>query len=683
MNSNHEGPTAASPGDARRRIFTLSPKHHWSLGALFIVLSSLCTPVRSTAQDPLHGQPDAKYGIREQQQFSAQEHGRPIQSVASPWFDVTHYRLDLHIHPALFLIEGSVTIRGVCDQEQPQFLTFDLMSPMTIDSAAIDRHTSTVSRQSASFTLGIDSLYHLGDILTATIYYHGVPGSTGLGSFVISQHDGIPWIWSLSEPYGARDWWPCKDTPADKADSADMIITTDSTLRVGSNGTLDEVVQNGDGTATWHWKEHYPITTYLISVAITNYAAFSNWFHYTPGDSMQVLNYVLPESLSTAMRSLPVAVEGLKVFSGLYGLYPFIREKYGHAQFGGLGMEHQTMTSLPTFDEETIIHELAHQWFGDMITCRSWPHVWLNEGFATYSQALFHENTDGPASYALFMTNQMARARLAVGSVYALDTTDVRALFNGPRVYSKGAVVLHMLRHILGDTLFFRSIRAYAGDTTLRYGVATTEDFQRDCEQVSHLDLGYFFQEWIYGENYPHYSYAWTTSDSAGSTVLKISLAQNTGTLNPVFFTMPVDFRVSGASWDSTFTLLNNAARQDYTVYLPRHITSLQLDPGEWILKDASGGPAENLPSGFELFQNYPNPFNTTTRIRYSVQHRTHIRIDILNVLGIRISTLFDGIKIPGTYTVDWDGSSMPSGTYYYRLTAGKFTETQKMSLVK
>lgn len=606
-----------------------------------------------------------------------------VQSVASPWFDVTYYRLNLHIHPSSFSIDGNVAIRGKCNQDQPQFLSLDLMSPMTIDSATIDNHPSTIIRQNASFTLGIDSVYHPGDILTASISYHGVPASTGLGSFVETSHTGVPWIWSLSEPYGARDWWPCKDTPADKADSADIIITTDSSLRVGSNGTLNAVSPIINGTQTWFWKEHYPIATYLVSVAITNYVFFSNWFYYTTGESLQVLNYVLPESLSSAEQTLPIAVEGLKVFSGLYGLYPFIKEKYGHAQFGGLGMEHQTMTSIPSFDEETIVHELAHQWFGDMITCKSWSDIWLNEGFATYSQALFHEKTDGPASYALFMANQIARARLAVGSVYALDTIDVRRLFNGPRVYSKGAVVLHMLRHILGDTLFFQSIRAYAGDTTLRYGVATTEDFRRECEHTSGLDLGYFFQEWIYGENYPHYSYTWTTSDSAGSTRLNITLTQTTGTLNPAFFTMPVDFRASGLSWDSTFTVLNNAPNQNYSVILPHHITSLQLDPDEWILKDASGGPAENLPSGFELFQNFPNPFNTSTRIRYSVQHHMHVRIDILNVLGIKISTVLDRTETPGTYTLDWDGSSMPSGTYYYRLTAGRYTETHNMTLIK
>jgi aminopeptidase N len=649
----------------------------------YVLLFSFFTPDCLNTQLFSRQLTDEKFRVHEQSEKSLTRSPAAIQSVGSPWFDVSYYKLDLHIYPSSSSIEGSVRITGRCNQDQPQFLLFDLMNTMGVDSAIVDGRNSTITQQNASLILTLDSVYRPGAVMTATIFYHGTPVGTGLGSFVASVHAGTPWIWSLSEPYGARDWWPCKDTPSDKADSADINITTDSIYKVGSNGILTAVRSNNDGTNTWFWRERYPIATYLISIAITNYSQFSDWFHYTATDSLQILNYVLPESLSVAQQTLPRAVDGLKVFSNLFGPYPFITEKYGHAQFGGDGMEHQTMTSLPSFDEETIIHELAHQWFGDMITCRSWPHLWLNEGFATYCQALFHEKTDGPSSYNLFISTHLQRARAAVGSVFELDTDDVRALFNGPRVYSKGAVVLHMLRHVLGDTLFFRSLHAYANDPTLQYSTATTEDFRRICEQISGSDLGYFFQEWIYGENYPHYNFSWTTRDSTGLTILTLSLSQSTGTLSPEFFTMPIDFKITGTGWDSTVTVFNDATQQSFSFIVPYQVRSVQLDPDNWILKDATGSSDVNLPSSFKLFQNFPNPFNATTQIQYNIQHRMRIRIDVLNVLGITVSTLFDGMQIAGTHILEWDGSRMPSGIYYYRLTAGKFIETRKMTFLK
>ncbi len=619
----------------------------------------------------------------EQDQFTKSTAGENVRSVGSPWLDVTFYALNLRIIPSDPAVSGSVLIRGICHQDNPQFLILDLTNSMVVDSAKIDGVRSVATQQAASFTLSIDSTYHDNDQISALIYYHGTPSSSGLGSFVITSHGNEPWIWSLSEPYGARDWWPCKDVPSDKADSVDITITTDSAFKVGSNGILASIVSHPDGTTTWFWKERYPIATYLVSVAITNFAQFSNWFHYSPVDSLQVLNFVLPESLAAAQRALPRVIDGLGIFSGLFGLYPFIKEKYGHAEFGGLAMEHQTMTSTPSFDEETIIHELSHQWFGDMITCRSWQHLWLNEGFATYCQALFHERNDGTSAYRNFIAAQLDRAKAAVGSVYVSDTSNVRSLFNGARVYSKGAVVLHMLRHILGDTVFFHSLYNYANDLRLKYSTAVTEDFRSVCEQTSHSDLGYFFNEWIYGENYPHYVFSWSLRDSAGSYLVKLRLQQTTGTTSPSLFTMPIDIRFTDTVWDSTVTIFNDSENQTYSFTLPHPVTSVQLDPENWIMKDAIELTTPLLPTTFTLFQNYPNPFNSGTAIKVAVPHHTHLRIDIFNTLGVKVTTLFDGVLSPGIYTKHWNPLDSPTGIYYYRLTSGGTSDTRRMILVK
>jgi Aminopeptidase N len=239
---------------------------------------------------------------------------------------------------------------------------------------------------------------------------------------------------------------------------------------VGSNGSLVEVRDNGNGTLTYHWAERYPIATYLVSLAVADYVVLTDWFHYSPTDSMVILNYVLPTSLVSAIQPLGFVPSMLQFFSDRYGLYPFIREKYGHAQFGwGGAMEHQTMTSTSNFTESTLAHELAHHWFGDMITCANWPSLWLNEGFATYSEALWQEWRHGEAVYRADMRDMMPNAKVATGTLYVQDTSTVAKLFAFDRVYAKGAWVLQMLRHVLGDSTFFRTMRAYANDPRFRF----------------------------------------------------------------------------------------------------------------------------------------------------------------------------------------------------------------------
>jgi aminopeptidase N len=392
------------------------------------------------------------------------------ETAASTWFDVTYYRLELKVLTQPNFLKGKVTITGICRTGNALTLTFDLMDNMSVDSVLVNSQARSFIKQSNSFVISLSHPSTSGEVLSIDIFYEGLPVPTGFGSFIFGSHNSIPWVYSLSEPYGAKDWWPCKDDPSDKADSADIIITCDSTLKVGSQGILVSVTDNGDGTATHYWKERYPIASYLISVAITNYVQFSNWFRYSDTDSMEILNYVLPEHYSDALQNLPHVVDMLEIYSGLLGMYPFIEEKYGHAEFSGGGaMEHQTMTSTVTFNEDVISHELAHQWFGDMITCQTWADLWLNEGFAEYCSALYRERQYGISSYWAYMNIRFDQAKLANGVIGIPDLSNVRSLFNPNRMYSKGASVLHMLRHVLGDSTFFRSIYAYANNPALKF----------------------------------------------------------------------------------------------------------------------------------------------------------------------------------------------------------------------
>jgi aminopeptidase N len=516
---------------------------------------------------------------------------RSISSVtAEDHIDVTYYRLNLRITASSHYIQGDVLMKAKSSVDGLSVITLDLMNALTIDSVLVGGSKVQFTQFTSSFDITLDRTYNNGELLAVDVYYEGVPGSSGFGSFEFSTHSSVPYIWSLSEPYGAKDWWPCKDHPHDKADSADIIVTCDSSFRVGSNGTLVSVVNNLDGTSTFHWQERYPISTYLISVAITNYAQFINWFHYPPNsptDSMQVLNYVLPEHLASAEANLPRILDMLKIYSNLFGRYPFFNEKYGHSEFGwGGGMEHQTMTSVGGFGEGLIAHELAHQWFGDMITCDDWPDIWLNEGFATYCEVLYEEQEYGTNAYWNDIDGDLSYAKTAVGSVSVTDTNDVGYLFDDALVYSKGASVLHMLRHVLGDSTFFHSMYSYAHDARFRFGTATTRGFQSVCESVSGIDLNYFFNEWIFGENYPHYSYGWTSIANSGGYQMALGLSQSTGTLNPSFFTMPIDLKIIGNAWDTTITVFNNAQSQSFVFNLSHQPLSLVFDPQGWILND-------------------------------------------------------------------------------------------------
>jgi hypothetical protein len=403
---------------------------------------------------------------------------------------------------------------------------------------------------------------------------------------------------------------------------------------------------------------------------------------------MQILNLVLPEHLTEALAELPKSVTMLGIFSELFGLYPFVREKYGHAEFGrGGAMEHQTMTSTTTFDENTIAHELAHQWFGDLITCASWPNLWLNEGFATYCESLYREAHYGRSEYWNTIGIRMSEALDASGSLYVQDTSDVRNLFDNARVYAKGASVLHMLRHVLGDSTFFSALRAYVADPRIRYATATTADFQRNCETVSGTSLGYFFDEWVFGEKYPQYSYYWTTRPVSPGYEMTVTIDQVTGTSNPTFFTMPLDFRVHGAGWDTTVMLYHTFSGQQFTFPVSHEPIRGELDPDHWILREFSN-PDAGLPQQLFLAQNFPNPFNNATTIVFQIPHRAEITLKIFDILGSEVTTVEEGKADPGSYRVTWagtasDGRLVASGVYICRLSSGSFQTTRKMILVR
>jgi aminopeptidase N len=375
----------------------------------------------------------------------------------------------------------------------------------------------------------------------------------------------------------------------------------------------------------------------------------------------------------------------LQIFSDHFGLYPFIKEKYGHASFGRGGMEHQTISSMGAFNDGVISHELAHQWFGDKVTCKDWHHIWLNEGFATFGEGIYHEIAEGREEYDSFINSTMSFAKNAEGSIYVKNVSSISEIFNGPRSYAKGAIVLHMLRGITGDSLFFRILKNYLNDPELAYGVATTEDFQRVAEEVYGNSLDYFFQEWIYGENYPHYYVKWNYTrldNNLYEIEMNIGQANNT---YPLFFTMPVQIKISTTAKDTIITLFNNQQNQSFTFIIGGEPTGFIFDPNNFILEDSFIEDPFNLdiPKNFTLLQNFPNPFNSTTKIRFQTSARENVVIKIFDLLGNEIETIFNQEIEAGIHGINFNASSQASGVYFYRMYAGDFIGNKKMILLK
>ncbi|TSA15754.1 peptidase M1, partial [bacterium] len=256
------------------------------------------------------------------------------------------------------------------------------------------------TQQNDILVITLDRTYAAGEYVSVAVTYKFTASGAGV---YFETSAGQPLIYSFTEDdIGAKSWIPCKDLPSDKADSADIKITVPSNLIVASNGTL-MAVYDSTTTKTYWWHEGYPIATYLISFAAHPYKIYTQYYKYSPTDSMQIQNYVLPANLATAPTTYAKVPGMIKFMSDMFGQYPFIKEKYGHAEvinFGG-AMEHQTCTTIDVTlrTPGAIAHELAHQWCGDLVTLKDWSHIWLNESFAPYMAMIWFGQEYGQAAF--------------------------------------------------------------------------------------------------------------------------------------------------------------------------------------------------------------------------------------------------------------------------------------------
>ncbi len=608
---------------------------------------------------------------------------RSTLTVEQSKIDVLFYRLDLDIDPVTETISGNLfsTIK-VLDSTLSR-IEFDLAGALNVTALLVNDSAISYTHVSDQLLMPLTSSVSTGDIITISIDYNGSPASTGFGSFAFSTRNGENLIWTLSEPYGARSWWPCKDDPSDKADSVDIIVNVPNNLIVASNGTLIGAMEQGNDI-TFYWQERYPITTYLVSLAIYPYQVWQDEYISPDSVTMPIEFYVFPDHYTSLYDNYLLTNDMIVSFVQFFGEYPFINEKYGHAEFGwGGGMEHQTITSLGGWSESLIAHELAHMWWGDMITCASFHHIWLNEGFATYAEALWWEDQYGSAAYHADMA---ANKYFGGGTIFVENPVSTSDIFSSSLSYRKASWVLHMLRHVVGDSSFFAMLLTYADEPSMKYNSVTTEDFQVVCESVSGMDLEQYFQQWIYGAYYPRYALNWQQDQNI--LTASIQQVQQTGT----FFQMPIDLEIQ--SIDTTYieVVNNTQSAEDFEIVLPPGIivADVILDPDDWILKSVqylNNDQDQILPDNFVLGQAYPNPFNAMVTIPFSSRVSGTVDFSLFNLRGEEVDS-FSNYYEPGNHSIVWDGldrgqRQLSSGVFFIRVRHSEGTTSSKILLLK
>jgi Peptidase family M1 domain/Peptidase M1 N-terminal domain/FlgD Ig-like domain len=491
--------------------------------------------------------------------------------------DAVYYDLEMELIPSSHTIDTELTGIFRVSAASATEMDLDLTTQLTVTSVTINGSPAQFTHQNDIITIDLGGTFVTDDLITVVVAYNGSP-YTGNDAFTWDSYGGSTLIWTLSEPFGARDWWACDDWSDDKADSMDLRITIPTGLYVASNGALQSVTTDA-GKDTYHWHEGHPITTYLVSLAIHPYTVWFDYYDYGGDSPMDIGFYIFPDHYASTLDANLMVKDQLAFFSSVFGEYPFVDEKYGHAEFPwGGGMEHQTCTSLGAFYESIIAHELAHQWWGDMTTCATFNHIWLNEGFARYSEALWFEHTDGQAGY---MGKMDAIRYYGPGTIYVPDLTDWNRIFDGNLSYNKAGWVVHMIRGALGDALFFDFLLAFRA--AHEFDSATTQDLITVLNDLTGEDYRTFIEQWIYEEYFPIYEPAWENVTARDGDQLHLTITQQqTNTI----FEMPMTVRVSlegGGTVD--LTIDNTLELQEYFLDIPAPATAIVLDPDDWILK--------------------------------------------------------------------------------------------------
>ncbi|MCB9849297.1 MAG: hypothetical protein H6817_01180 [Phycisphaerales bacterium] len=511
--------------------------------------------------------------------------------------DVLHYFLDIEIIPetsgptfTAVRVEGVSTIDATPTSDGLTEFTVDLHTALTVSTVTGD--LASWSRVGATVVITLDHAYDAGEVFEVAISYSGYPDSAGFGAFEWWTRNSNLVVGTLSEPYYARTWWPCKDSLGDKA-TMQMHVTVPDGLVVASNGIDEGSVSVGGGRTKFMWHETYPMMPYLASLAITNYKRYDIDFDYVDSNGPQTMpvlcylypdhwNNILDEPYESWKAGCDELLDMLHYLGDAYGRYPFIAEKYGVAEIGGGGvganMEHQTISSMYYINNysDTMAHELAHHWWGDNVTCGTWYDIWLNEGFATYSEAIYRElkPSGGISSYWSRMISR--RPSQPNNQVYRTSISSVGAIFSGNDVYNKGSWVLHMLRHVMGDEAFFTALADYRAAYT--GGSATTAEFAATISASFGNDLSWFTDEWVMNPGSPRYQWNYASAVIDGQNYLKLMVQQTQNSQGYGLFIMPIDIRVTTGSGTTVHRVWNDAWSEYFVIPIDGAPTLVEFD---------------------------------------------------------------------------------------------------------
>lgn len=577
--------------------------------------------------------------INEMEAMKNAQSGRVMLS-ADKNTDVVFYHLKLKPAIDSAWIEGSVLVRFRSSIDDLSVIKLDLHRNLLVDSIA---GAVSFKHVNDSLLIQLPTALAKDSLASVEIFYAGSPElAAGIKGLRYSTHaQNEPVIATLSTPYLAHYWFPCKDGPDDKADSVYVDITipyryyNNLMLKAVSNGILEITDQSGQWQ-TYRWRHRYPIVSYYVMMAISNYVLLEE--EYCNHDYCFPLQYyVFAEDTAMARQGVAELPEMMALFENLFGPYPFRNEKYGMTQLGFYGaIENQTNTIINQMGPDwkmVVVHELAHMWFGCNITCSDWSHGWLNEGFATYCEALWQEHRYGANAYAAYMAQ---KGWYQSGTVHLTEIDDPLGIFIGI-IYNKGAWVLHMLRAVMGDELFFSFLRSYASLPELQHGHVSTERFRQLAENAYKSDLSIFFDQWVYDAYYPSYFYNYQQLDNQ----LKIQMYQMQVQMGRrPLFVAPLQLLVSFSDFtDTLLTVWNDKQNQLFTLDVSKTVTAVTIDPYQWLLHTATYQP--NLPIGVlaetrnERFVFGPNPASNALMIRIEEGSRFPVTVQIKDARGM------------------------------------------------
>lgn len=622
-----------------------------------------------------------KLKAREMKAFTARMNTQDLTNPNTLNYDLKYQRMDVTLDPILYNISGSVTSHFKA-KENMNSIYFDFTDTLAVSKVqyhGIDLNFQQLPTKELKIDFPAAIPANVLDSLT--IHYSGTPDTYNgqQAAFQTGLQNGIPLLATLDQYAGAQDWFPTKQSLNDKIDRFDIKITTPIQYSVGSNGKLISETILPNGQKLTFWRTMYPIAAYLIALSITNFLKFNDTIGNPP---FPFVNYIFSNTFSDpiSMSNIEWTKQAMNTFENYFGPYPFRDEKYGHMEYHNAPMENQTMSSIGEglWGKNIIAHELAHQWFGDKVTCATLNDDWLNEGFATFGEHVVNEKLLMTHSeFMTYLSGQKNEATTSLGGsmYYPSSGSDYTQYVD---VYSKGGYVVRMIKWILGDDVFYKALKEYHSRPNLAYNYVTTEDLKASLHQSTGKDFTEFFKDWVYGRGYPSYNIKWKQLFNQ-DIAFKVSQTQSHPSVN--FFEMPLPIKVVGTTGEIAYFTLNNTSNNQYfTESVSFPIAHVEFNYNYQILEKNSTVNQDNTLSvkdsrlGKDYFTIYPNPAKNEFFINFPRKINRKVRIEIYDVSG-KLVISEDGVStedkkviltdqlINGTYLVKAKGQGLDAAS--------------------